>query len=85
MSTNAANKSAHAHSAIVSMELHVNGRVLPIAQLGPNFLVLENPIDYPPTDAEITMSIDGHEDRWPVQLVDGIQAGQRKTSISRRS
>ena len=65
------------------MELCVNGHILAIAQLGPNFLVLETPIDHPPVDAEIGMWIDGREDRWRVRLANGIQAGQRKTNISR--
>ena len=65
------------------MELRVNGSILPIAQLGLNFLVLETPTDHPPVDAEIFMSIDGHEDRWPVRLAEGIKARERKTSISR--
>jgi hypothetical protein len=52
-------------------------------QLGPDFLVLEKPIDHPPVDAEIRMSIDGNEDCWRVHLPEGIKAGQRKTIISR--
>ena len=64
------------------MQLNVNGLVLTIGQLGPDFLVLRAPVDHPPCDAEIAMSIDGHESRWPVRLVDGIKAGQRKTAIS---
>ena len=36
----------------------------------------------PPTDAEIMLSIDGHEDRWPVRLDDGISAGRNETRIS---
>lgn len=78
------NSKTHGHSAIVHMELCINGHVLPISQLGPNFLVLKNPIDHPPVDvAEISMSIDGREDRWHVRLSEGIKAGQRKTAISR--
>jgi hypothetical protein len=79
----AANHKTYGHSAEVRMELCVNGLVLPIAQLGPNFLVLENPINHPPTDGEIGMWIDGREDRWRVRLAEGIQAGQRKIGISR--
>jgi hypothetical protein len=71
------------HSADVRMALHVNGLVLPIAQLGLDFLVLKSPINHPPANAEIAMSIDGHEDRWRVHLADGVQAGERKTKISR--
>jgi hypothetical protein len=72
----------YGHSADVRMELCVNGHILPIAQLGPDFLVLAAPTDHPPSDAEIAMWIDGREDRWRVRLADGINAGQRKTSIS---
>jgi hypothetical protein len=79
----AGNQKIYGHSAIVRMELCVNGLVLPIAQLGPNFLVLENPIDHPPGEAEIGMWIDGREDRWRVRLAEGIKAEQRKTAISR--
>jgi hypothetical protein len=71
------------HSADVRIHLCVNGHVLPVAQLGPDFLVLKNTVAHPPTEAEIAMSIDGHEARWQVRLVDGLIAGQRKTRISR--
>ena len=64
------------------MHLRLNGHVLPIAQLGPDFLILKNPVDHPPADAEIEMSIDGHERRWAVRLVDGLTAGQRESRIS---
>ena len=69
------------HSADVRMHLRLNGHVLPIAQLGLDFLVLETPFDHPPADAEIDMSIDGHESRWPVYLTNGLAASQRKSKI----
>ena len=69
------------HSADVQMHLTVNGRVLSIGQLAPGFIMLDDPIDLPPTDAEIFMSIDGHERRWTVHLVDGIRANDRETKI----
>lgn len=53
----------------------------PVAQLGPEFLELRTPLDHPPCEAEITMSIDGRERRWPVQLPQGVQANVWKTSI----
>lgn len=70
------------HSADVRMQLYVSGHGLPIAQLGLDFLILQQPFDYPPTNAEILLSIDGHEERWPVRLPDGISSLQRKTKIS---
>jgi hypothetical protein len=64
------------------MELRLNGLVLPIAQLGPDFLLLRKPVDHAPTEAEIFMSIDGRESIWSVWLPDGLCTGQRKTPIS---
>ena len=64
------------------MELHVNGRVLSIGQLGPDFLILRETAEYPPTEAEISLSVDGRTRRWRVRLVDGIAATRVKTRIS---
>jgi len=71
------------HSADIRIQLSVNGHVLPVAQLGPDFLVLKNTVTHPPAVAEIAMWIDGHEARWQVRLVDGLIAGQRKARIGR--
>ncbi len=70
------------YSADVRMELHVNGRVLSIGQLGPDFLILDHPVDLAPGDAEIAMSIDGRKQRWPVRLPDGIATGKPETRIA---
>jgi hypothetical protein len=64
------------------MELRINGHILSICELGPDFLVLRAGIDHPPADAEIMLSIDGHEDRWMVRLDNGISAGRNETRIS---
>lgn len=77
----APSRNSPGHSADVRIELRVNGHVMPVAQLGPDFLVLRTPTDHPPTDAEIRMSIDGDESRWTVRLADGISSSQRKTRI----
>jgi hypothetical protein len=69
------------HSADVQMELSVNGFVLSIGQLGPDFLLLDQTVDHPPTQAEVSLSIDGDLSRWTVQLPDGITAGKSRTRI----
>ena len=68
-----------AHSAQVKMELRLDGRVLPIAQLGSDFLMLKQPFDHPPAEADIFLLIDDSESLWRVNLVEGIRADQRKT------
>lgn len=72
---------AQNHSALVRMELRLNGSVLPISHLGPDFLILTRPVDHPPGRAEIVMSVDGHQSRWGVELPAGLSATSRRTNI----
>ena len=65
------------------MQLTVNGHIFPVAQLGPDFLILNSPIPHPPAQAQLAVHVDGHERRWPIWLPDGIIPGQRETSIGR--
>jgi hypothetical protein len=69
------------HSADVRIQLSINGHVLPVTQLGPDFLVLKNTVAHPPGEGEIAMWIDGHESRWRVLLPSGILPGRQKTRI----
>ena len=77
------NHKGNGYSADVRIQLTLNGQVLSIAQLGPDFLVLKNTVPHPPAEAEIFMSIDGAESRWRVRLVDGIVLGRRRVKIVR--
>jgi hypothetical protein len=63
------------HSADVRIELTVNGHVFLVAKLGPDFVVLRNPIAHPPAEAELMLAIDGDVRRWRVELIDGIVPG----------
>jgi hypothetical protein len=64
------------------MQLSINGHILSIAQLGPDFIILRNPTDHSPAVGQITVWIDDHERRWNVNLPDGIRADQDETPIS---
>jgi len=70
------------YSADVRMQLSINGQTFSIGQLGPDFLILDEPVDHPPAEGEITLSVDGRERRWPVRLIDGIKTGQGRTRIA---
>ncbi len=63
------------------MELRLNGSILTISHLGPDYLILTEPVDRPPGQAEIVMSIDGSQSRWSVRLPVGLSAASRRTSI----
>jgi hypothetical protein len=75
----AGNLKDHCFSADVCMQLSVNGHVFAIGQLGPDFVVLREPTNCPPSAGEITVTIDGEIRRWPVQLPDGILADLPRT------
>ncbi len=77
------NLKSHGHSADIRIELRLNGQVLPIAQLGRDFIVLRNAVNHPPAEAEIALSIDGEESCWPVCLAEGVTMNQQKTRITR--
>jgi hypothetical protein len=70
-----------AHSADVQIHLSVDGHILSIGHLGPDYVILDNPIDHPPADAEISMLVDGKESRWGVKLIDGLSATHAHTRI----
>ncbi len=64
-------------SADVTIELRFNGFVIPVAQLGPDFLILDDPVDQPSGEAEIMLRVDDDEQRWPVFLPDGLSRDRR--------
>ncbi len=76
------NGNQNGHSAEVRMHLLVNGCSFPIAQLGPDFLILREPAECAPTTAEITLNIDGDEERWRVALPQGLHSDQIRTPVA---
>ena len=61
-----------AHSAEVELSLLINGESLLVGQLGPDFLLLDEVVAHPPTEAVIKMRIDEEEKQWRVRLPEGI-------------
>ena len=75
-------KADRGHSADVRMELLLNGAALRIVQLGPDFLILDESANHPPSDAEIALHVDGRERRWHVRLLAGFSADASRIPIS---
>ena len=65
------------------MRLLLNGHSLPIAQLGPDFLILDAPIDHAPSIASIVLQVDDNERRWDVRLPDGIIANRKRVALAK--
>ena len=64
------------------MQLLVNGSSLPIAQMGPDFLLLDKPADHPPCEATILFAVDDCERRWRVRLPDGLAVDSERVTIA---
>jgi len=65
------------------MQLLVNGWALQIAQMGDDFLLLDELIDHPPCEATIVFSVEECERRWPVRLPSGLTAASDRVQIAR--
>ena len=73
--------SSGGHSAEVRITLILDGERIPVAQLGPGFLLLDSPSDRPPTGASIELRADESESCWPIYLPKGISAGSKQVAI----
>jgi hypothetical protein len=70
------------HSAQVKMRLLVNGGSISVVQMGPDFLLVDAPINHPPGDASVVLQVDQSERRWNVRLPDGISADSKRVAIA---
>ena len=70
------------HSAQVKMQLLVSGGSFRVAQLGPDFLLVDEPFDHPPAGASVVLQVDGCERRWNVVLPNGISSGSKRVAIA---
>lgn len=64
------------------MHLETERGRLAVVQTGPDFVILENPVDLPRGRAELVVQIDGNEKRRRVSLPDGVCANENRTRIA---
>ncbi len=69
------------HSAVVKMRLRFNGTSMPIAKMGPDYIVVHSASDHPPCEATIEMRVDDSESRWNVRLPNGISAASERVAL----
>lgn len=65
------------------MRLLVNGASLPIAQMGPDFLLMDKAGNHPACEATIVFSVDDSGRNWVVRLPEGMTEGQERVAIAR--
>lgn len=61
-----------AYSSNVRLWLDCAYGIVPLSQTGGTFVVSVEPRQVPPCEAQIVVSVDGHEYRRPVYLIHGI-------------
>lgn len=71
------------HSAQVKIQLLIDGRSIPVAQLGPDFLLLDSAFNHPPDNARLVLQVDQNERNWAVRLPNGISAASNRVALSR--
>ena len=64
------------------MELIAHGMSISINQMGPDFLLVESPVDLPPGEATIVLQVDKSERRWQVLLPDGISRASNRVALA---
>jgi len=75
-------RSSTTYSATVQMHLVIGARCLGIAQMGPEFMILEEPVDTPAGCGELVIQIDGNEKRRAIYLPDGVRSNDVRTRIA---
>jgi hypothetical protein len=55
--------SSGGYSADVSLHLVLDGHVLPLAQVGPSYCILREPVQFEPSGGQIVIVVDGREKR----------------------
>src|SRR6266567_7073708 len=70
-------------SAQVTMRLLVNGFSIPVTQMGRDFLLVESPVNHPPTDASLILQVDQTERCWSVRLPEGISTASKRVAIAK--
>lgn len=76
-----------AHSAQVSMVLHLGVQDVPLAQMGPDFIILKQALanEVSPMSGRITLTVDAQSEEIPVEFPQGIPAGQRRIRLAEMS
>ena len=70
------------HSADVKMHLVLDGQTLSVGHLGLDYLILDAPIDHPPSTALLYFSIDGKERERKIRLPNGISMASPRVGIA---
>lgn len=69
------------HSAIVTLQLEGEGWSTRLSHVGPKTIVAKTPIQLPPCEATVIVTVDGHILRTRVRLNQGMSPSIHETPI----
>ena len=64
------------------MHLLLRGQTIPVAQMGPDFLLVDSPTDHAPGDAQLVLRVDQSERQWTVRLPNGVSARSKRVLLA---
>ena len=64
------------------MVLHLDGAEVPVAQMGPDFLILKEPFSSSASEGIVTLTVDGVSEEIPVLLPNGITPDSKRVEIA---
>jgi hypothetical protein len=73
------------YSTVADFELLVDGRSYKVAQVAPDFLLLENPAEIAPGGAVLVIRVEGQEIRRQINLPTGASPKAVRVKIARQS
>jgi len=60
------------YSATVEMFLDIDGVRHDVSHMGSEFVILAQPVNHPPCEGVVGLTVDGRLKQWPVRLPDGL-------------
>lgn len=65
------------------MHLVLRDGIVPVVQMGPDFLLVDQAYDQPPCEASLVLRVDQSESRWLVLLPEGLSAQTNRVAIAK--
>lgn len=64
------------------MHLVLRDGIIPVVQMGPDFLLVDQACDQPPCEAGLVLRVDQSESRWLVRLPQGLSSQTKRVAIA---
>ena len=64
------------------MRLLIDGRPIVITHMGRDFILVDDPAEHAPCEAEIVMKVDDSESQWKVKLPEGMSRASRRVTLA---